>query len=67
MNIAAKFGKRVKVLRLEKNMSQGGLAKKLNVHPTYISKIERGEQNMSLEGMEKLAKALEVPIEKLLK
>lgn len=67
MNIAAKFGKRVKTLRLDRNMSQGDLAKKLDVHPTYISKIERGEQNMSLQGMEKLAKALEVSIEDLIK
>jgi len=67
MEIATKFGKRVKTLRLDKKMSQGDVAKKLGVHPTYISKIERGEQNMSLEGMEKLAKALGVSIEKLLK
>ena len=48
-------------------MSQGDLAKKLMVHSTYISKIERGEQNISIQGLEKLARALGVPTDELLK
>ena len=66
-DITAKFGKRVKKLRLNKSMSQGDLAKILDVHPNYISGIERGLENMSLKKMEELAKALGVPIKELIK
>jgi transcriptional regulator with XRE-family HTH domain len=48
-------------------MSQGDLAKKLDVGPAYVSKIERGIQNVSLRGIEKLAKALCVSPDQLLK
>ena len=48
-------------------MSQADLAKILDVHVTYISGIERGLRNMSLKNIEKLAKSLEVSIEKLIK
>lgn len=67
MDISVKFGKKVKELRLQKKMSQGDLAKILSVHPTYISGIERGVRNMALKNIEKLAKALGVPIEDLIK
>lgn len=65
--IPIKFGKKVKAIRLEKDMSQADLAKLLDVHVTYISGIERGIRNMSLKNIEKLAKALKVPIEELIK
>lgn len=48
-------------------MSQGDVAKKLGVSPSYVSKIERGIQNMSLKKIEQLAKALDVAIEDLIK
>lgn len=66
-NISIKFGKRAKELRLRKGMSQGDLAKILGVHPTYISGIERGVRNMALKNIERLAKALHVSIEELMK
>jgi transcriptional regulator with XRE-family HTH domain len=65
--IAIKFGKRVREIRLKKKMSQGDLAKILGVHPTYISSVERGIRNMALNNIERLAKALSVPIEELIK
>lgn len=61
------FGKRVKEIRLSKKMSQGDVAKILKVHPTYISGIERGLRNPSLITLEKIAKALSVDIDKLVK
>ena len=48
-------------------MSQGDVAKLLDVHRTYVSKIERGIENMSLQRIEKLAKALKVEIKDLVK
>ena len=67
MDISVKFGKRVKMFRTQKKMSQGDLAKIFGVHPTYISGIERGVRNMSLKNIEKLAKALGVKIDELMK
>jgi len=66
-NISVTFGKRVKEIRLQKYMSQADLAKVLGLHPTYISGIERGVRNMALKNIEKLAKALNVPISELIK
>lgn len=66
-DISIKFGKRVRELRLQKKLSQGKLAKLLAVHPTYISGIERGKRNLSLKNIEKLAGALSVHIEDLIK
>ena len=48
-------------------MSQGDLAKILGVHSTYISGIERGVRNMALKNIEKLANALGVSVNDLLK
>ena len=61
-----KFGKKVREIRLGKKLSQGKLAKILEVHPTYISGIERGLRNPSLITLEKIAKALGVSIEDLI-
>jgi len=67
MDISKKFGKRVRELREKREMSQGDVAKKIGVHPSYISQIERGVQNVSLRGMERLAKVFNIPINTLLK
>lgn len=64
-DISEKFGKKVREIRLKKNMSQGDLAKILDVHPTYISGIERGVRNMALKNIERLATALGVSISDL--
>jgi transcriptional regulator with XRE-family HTH domain len=65
--ISIKFGKRVREIRLKKDMSQGDLAKILGVHPSYISGIERGVRNMALNNIDRLAKALNVSIDTLIK
>ena len=67
VNITTKFGQKIKEVRIAKKMSQGKLAKKLGVDSSYISKIERGIQNISLKGIEKIAKALSVSVGELLK
>ena len=66
-DIATRLGKRVREIRHKKDMSQADVAKILAVHPTYISSIERGVRNMALKNIERLAKALNVPIEDLIK
>jgi transcriptional regulator with XRE-family HTH domain len=61
------FGKKVREIRLQKKMSQGDVAKILSVHRSYISGIERGMRNPSLMTIEKIAKALGISKENLLK
>lgn len=66
LTISAKFGKKVKEVRLKKKLSQGDLAKILDVQPAYISSVERGVRNISIGGVEKIAKALGVQLKDLL-
>lgn len=61
-DIKVPFGKSVKVWRDKLGVSQEKLAEKAGLHRTYISDIERGARNVSLESIDKLARALEVSI-----
>jgi transcriptional regulator with XRE-family HTH domain len=63
--ILIKFGEKVRERRLQLRLSQENLASRAGVHRTYIGMIERAEKNITLENIEKIAKALEIPIEKL--
>lgn len=65
MDIKKKFGDKIKRLRLEKGMSQEGLANEANLDRTYIPGIEKGERNVSITVIEKLAIALKVDIRDL--
>lgn len=60
MDLNKKIGKPLRELRQEKNMSQGDIAKKLDVHRSYISGIERGVRNPTVKNIEKIAEALRV-------
>lgn len=63
--ILIKFGDRVRAIRLELNLSQEELADRAGVHRTYIGMIERGEKNITLENIHKIADALGVKVESL--
>ena len=58
--ILKKFGSKVRKLRLDKNLSQEELAHKASLHRTYIGMIERGEKNITLLNIEKIANSLEI-------
>ena len=62
-----KFGEKLKEIRLKKDLSQGDVARILNVHRSYISGLERGRRNPSLLTVHKVAKALGVSTNELLK
>jgi len=61
-DIKKRFGKAIRRRRRELDLSQEKLAEIAEIHRTYISSIERGERNPSLENIEKLAKALDISI-----
>ena len=67
MDIKQKFGNNLKLLRLEKDLSQEKLALIAEIDRTYIPSIEKGERNVSIVIAEKLAIALNVPITELFK
>jgi transcriptional regulator with XRE-family HTH domain len=56
------FGDNVRKIRKKRVWSQDDLAKKTGLHRTYIGSIERGERNVSLINVEKIANALDVTI-----
>ena len=62
-----KFGKKLREIRLSKKMSQGDVAKVLGVHRSYISGLERGVRNPSLVTVQKVARALGVSADKLIR
>ena len=64
-NIRSAFGRNLKELRKTLKWSQEKLGEKADLHPTYVSGIERGERNVSLEYIEKLASAFGLPIAEL--
>lgn len=64
--ILVKFGKRVRTIRTEQGISQERLGEIAGVHRTYVGMIERGEKNITLTNIEKISKALRVPIKSLL-
>lgn len=53
-------GENVRKTRKERGMTQEELAEKVGLQNTYIGGIERGERNISLETLEKVANGLEV-------
>lgn len=65
INIKAKFGSTVRRLRNKKGLSQEAFADLCGLHRTYIGAVERGERNVSLENIEKIAKALGMNISSL--
>ena len=55
--IKEKVGQRIKELRTKQGLSQEEFAFKCDLDRTYITSLERGKRNISLENLEKIAKA----------
>lgn len=63
MSITALIGKRIKILRLERSLTQGDIEEATGVSRSHISKIESGKiANPGLDTLERIAKALKVSI-----
>lgn len=58
MDILMRYGQAVRKIRLEQEISQEELADRCGLHRTYISDIELGKRNLSLENIERIATSL---------
>jgi len=65
--VSSKLGQNLKRIRTKKKMSQGDIARALEVHRAYISGVESGKRNPILATIQKLADALKVSADELLK
>ena len=65
--ISEQLGKNMKRIRAKKKMSQGDIARALEVDRGYISNIENGKKNPTIATIQKLANALGVSPDELLK
>lgn len=61
------LARNIRLLRAEKGLSQEALAFDSGINRTYVSDVERGIRNISLDNISRLAKALGVPAWRLLK
>ena len=62
MNIKVKVGQRIKELRAQLGISQEALANKAELDRTYITDVENGRRNISIENLEKLILALDTSV-----
>jgi transcriptional regulator with XRE-family HTH domain len=60
------FARNMRRIRLEKKLTQENVAEGACLHPNYISSVERGERNISIGNIERIAHALGVPMTELL-
>jgi ribosome-binding protein aMBF1 (putative translation factor) len=58
--IKTAFGRAVRSLRMNQKLSQEKLAELSNLHTNYIGSVERGERNVTLENICKIAKGLNI-------
>ena len=64
--VLKRFGERIRRLRIQKGFtSQIAFAFKVGLDRTYVGGIERGERNVALKNIEKIARALNVSIDEL--
>jgi transcriptional regulator with XRE-family HTH domain len=56
------IGDRLRALREEKNLSQGDVEKRTGLLRCYLSRVENGHTVPAIETLEKLARALEIPM-----
>ena len=67
MLISQKLGKNIKKIRTSKGMSQGDICRALDMDRGYMSAIGNGKKNITIQQLERLAQALGVSVDKLLK
>lgn len=65
MDISSRFGRRVRMLRQERNLTQTEMAKRFGIDRSYISDLERGRKSISLPMLEVIALGMKISISTL--
>lgn len=65
--ISKKLGNNLKKIRLEKGMTQGDICRAAGMDRGYISRVESGQKNPTISNLEKIAKALNISPDELIK
>jgi transcriptional regulator with XRE-family HTH domain len=60
-----KFGRTVRRLRIAREFSQESFADEIGVHRTFMGSVERGETNISLDNIARIAKGLRITLAEL--
>ena len=66
-DLTKKLGKNIKNIRLSKDMSQGDICRITGMDRAYISRVEGGQKNPTILNLDKIAKALKVSVDELIK
>jgi len=66
-DVTKRFGRRLRELRKKRGLSQERLALTANLDRSYVGGVERGERNIALKNMKKLAVALRTSLTHLVK
>lgn len=66
-DIIKTVGERVRSYRIQGGYTQANLAERSGLHHTFIGQIERGEKNVTIESIAKIASALNITLEELFK
>ena len=61
-DLKKEFGASVRERRKQLGLSQEALAERADLHRTYVSDIENGLRNISLENIQRLSQALDIPL-----
>lgn len=64
--VLAAFGRAVRKLRLERGLTQEGLAEAAGIHPRYVSDVERGQRNIGMVNVDRMAQALAIDLPTLM-
>jgi transcriptional regulator with XRE-family HTH domain len=62
LKVRKRLGEKIRSLRTAAQVTQEKLAEKADLHPVYISQVERGEKAVSVEAVWKISKALRVSV-----
>lgn len=66
MTVEKLIGNRIRYLRIQNNLSQEKFSELIGVHRTYIGMVERGERNITIQTLLKIAKGLDMHVWQLL-
>jgi transcriptional regulator with XRE-family HTH domain len=66
-DILVRFGQRIRQTRKKRGLSQEAFAAECGLDRTYVGGIERGERNVALRNIERIAETLDMTVSQLMK